>query len=322
MDVGPCKKSVKQIAGRWKKVVLEEQALWATIPFYYQHTELPVLTVLNKKAGLGDPSTLEKISKNFCARPTDVHIVTYPKAGTSWIQEVAWLVNHDADIEASNSIPSSQRTIYIELDNHKVDKFEMLRSAEGDRHVKWHHPAELLPPGVISEGRIIYLLRNPKDTTVSWYHFQRMNTLYSFEGSFDQFFELFLQNKVAYGSYWHHILSYWKLRDQGNILFLTYEEMHFDLSQVVRKVCSFLKKDLSEKQVEAIVEHCSFSQMRSNPMTNASKMGRIKGEGKFMRKGQVGDWANYFSKEQNQRMESWITENMDGSGLPAEWFEK
>jgi len=322
MDAGPCRKGIKQIAGHWKKVVLEEQALWATIPFYYQHSELPVLTVLNKKAGLGDPSTLEKISKHFRARPTDVHIVTYPKAGTSWIQEVAWLVNHDADIEASNSTPSSQRTIYIELDNHKVDKFKMLRSAEGARHVKWHHPAELLPSDVISEGRIIYLLRNPKDTAVSWYHFQRMNTLYSFEGSFDQFFELFLQNKVSYGSYWHHILSYWKLRDQGNILFLTYEEMHSDLSEVVRKVGSFLSKDLSKKQVEAIVEHCSFRQMRSNPMTNASKMERIKGEGKFMRKGQVGDWTNYFSKEQNQRMEDWITENTEGSDLPAEWFEQ
>jgi len=39
-----------------------------------------------------------------------VHIVTYPKAGTSWIQEVAWLVNHDADVATSNALPSSQRT--------------------------------------------------------------------------------------------------------------------------------------------------------------------------------------------------------------------
>jgi sulfotransferase len=50
-----------------------------------------------------------------------------------------------------------------------------------------------LPERVVNEGKIIYLLRNPKDTVVSWYHFQRMNVLYGFTGSFDEFFELFLQ---------------------------------------------------------------------------------------------------------------------------------
>jgi len=297
-------------------VVLDEQSLWATIPTYFQHNELPVLTFSNEQGGLGDPDTLATIEANFEPRPSDVHIVTYPKAGTSWIQEVVWLVNHDADVEASNAAPSSQRTIYIELDSRKVDKLALLHSAEGPRHIKWHHAAELLPPQVINDGRIIYLMRNPKDTVISWYHFQRMNKLYSFKGDFNQFFELFLQNKVAYGSYWHNVLSYWALRHQPNILFLTYEDMHADLPKVVRQVAEFLGKELSDIQIEAIVSHSSFGQMRSNPMTNAAAMRKVPGEGEFMRKGQVGDWVNYFTEEQNQRMEQWIAEHSHGTGVP------
>jgi len=40
------------------------------------------------------------------------------------------------------------------------------------------------------------------------------------------------------------------------------------------------------------------------------------GEGQFLRKGQVGDWTNYFSKEQNARMDAWIERNSAGHDLP------
>ena len=106
----------------WAHVVLPEQALWAGIRSYQRHPKLPVLTFANEQAGLGDPDTLADIGRRFVPRATDVHVVTYPKAGTSWIQEVVWLVNHDTDVAASNAMPSSQRTVYIELDTRRADK--------------------------------------------------------------------------------------------------------------------------------------------------------------------------------------------------------
>jgi len=106
----------------WAQVVLPEQALWTGIRSYHRHPKLPVLTFANEQAGLGDPDTLADIGRRFVPRATDVHVVTYPKAGTSWIQEVVWLVNHDADVTASNAMQSSQRTVYIELDTRRTDK--------------------------------------------------------------------------------------------------------------------------------------------------------------------------------------------------------
>ena len=213
----------------WSKLVLPSQALWAGIPSYFRHPTLPILTFRTERAGLGDPLTMAAIASRFEPRPSDVHIVTYPKAGTSWIQEVAWLVNHDADFERSSRVPSSKRTVYIELDLPGADKLTQLEAAIGPRHIKWHHSADLLPRRVVEEGRFIYLMRNPKDVAVSWYHFQRMNQLYAFTGSFDDFFDHFLEGEVAYGSYWHNVLSWWARRAQSNVLFLTYEEMHLDL---------------------------------------------------------------------------------------------
>jgi len=299
----------------WKNVTLPEQSLWTGIQSYQRHPTLPILAFINEHndendgtitTGLGDPATMAEIDRRFVPRSTDVHIVTYPKAGTSWIQEVTWLINNNADIATSNNVPSSQRTVYIEFRTTGIDKLSQLESvpSESPRHIKWHHSSHLLPRRVVdggSEGgKIIYLLRNPKDTVVSWYHFQRKLPIYGFLGDFDSFFELFLQGNVAYGCYWHNVLSWWKLRHRPNVLLLTYEDMHADLTGVVHKVASFLGKELTPQQVAVIVEHCQFQQMNQNPMTSN------------MRKGQVGDWRNYLSEEQNRRMDVWIEEHVVG----------
>ena len=297
-------------------VTLPEQALWKGFTSYQRHRKLPVLTFATESAGLGDPATLAEIARRYVPRSTDVHIVTYPKAGTSWISEVVWLVNHNADIATSNKMLSSQRTIYIELRTSKADKLAQLDAAASPRHIKWHHSSPLLPKRVVEDGKIIYLLRNPKDTLVSWYHFQRMNTLYGFTGDFDAFFELFLRGEVAYGCYMHNVLSWWRLRHRANVLLLTYEEMHADLPAAVRRVAAFLGKALTAPEVAAIAEHCQFGQMRSNPATNAAHMPKVPGESDFMRKGQVGDWRNHLSAEQNWRMDAWVEERVGTERLP------
>ena len=300
----------------WTSVTLPEQALWTGIRSYQRHPKLPVLTFATENAGLGDPATLADIANRYVPRPTDVHVVTYPKAGTSWIQEVVWLINHDADIAVSDKLPSSERTVYIELSTSRTDQLARLDAAASPRHIKWHHSSPLLPERVVDEGKIIYLMRNPKDTVVSWYHFQRMNTLYGFTGDFDAFFELFLRGDVAYGCYWHNVLSWWRLRNRANVLLLTYEDMHADLRAVVLKLAAFLGKELTGEQVAAIVEHCQFQQMKHNPATSAAQMSKVAGETDFMRKGQVGDWHNYLSEEQNRRMDAWIDEHVGDERLP------
>jgi hypothetical protein len=75
-----------------------------------------------------------------------------------------------------------------------------------------------------------------------------------------------------------------------------------------------LGKTMSEERVAAVVDWCTFEQMKQNPATNAASMPKVPGTGEFMRKGQVGDWRNYLSDKQSERMDRWIEDHTRGTG--------
>ena len=55
--------------------------------------------------------------------------------------------------------------------------------------------------------------------------------------------------------------------------------------------------------------------MKSNPATNPTGALALPAGQDFMRKGQVGDWRNYFDKQMNESWDKWILENITDTGL-------
>lgn len=51
---------------------------------------------------------------DFKSREDDLWIVTMPKCGTTWMQETAWLVQHDFDFEGAKSTPLTERSPFVE----------------------------------------------------------------------------------------------------------------------------------------------------------------------------------------------------------------
>ena len=74
-------------------------------------------------------------------------------------------------------------------------------------------------------------------------------------------------------------------------------------------------------QVKKLVEHLSFKQMQGNKAVNYDDMGS-KGlynedayQYGFMRKGEIGDWKNFFTDEMSKRMDETIAKYFDPIGL-------
>lgn len=51
---------------------------------------------------------------NFEARSGDVYICTYPRSGTTWTQEMIWLICNDLDYETAEKITLNERFPFFE----------------------------------------------------------------------------------------------------------------------------------------------------------------------------------------------------------------
>ncbi len=165
--------------------------------------------------------------------------------------------------------------------------------------------------------KVIVVMRNPKDALVSYYHFMRMNKgLGQYKGTWDDFFEIVKANQLVYGSWFEHVAKWWKLQNNPNILFLKFEDMKKDPLKEVTKMAQFLGKHLEEEVLRNIVDHSCFDAMKANPSTNGvNNPFNDNNICQFMRKGEVGDWKNYFTEEQSQYVNSKMKETLPETGL-------
>ena len=170
------------------------------------------------------------------------------------------------------------------------------------------------------QTKFIVVFRNPKDMLASYYNFYKMASFnFDRNGSWDEFFERFRNNKLVHGNYFDMQLSWWAYRDDPRVKIFRYEEMLKDPEQTVRQVAAFLEKDLSDELIQKIVERTSFKSMKSNPMLNYSTSpGMNHKVSPFMRKGTIGDWKNYFNGEQREYVDMLSRNKFEPEGLVLE----
>jgi len=240
-------------------------------------------------------------------RDDDVWVVTYPKCGTTWTQEMVWQIANKVDLEGGK-VDLFQRFPFLEFDS-LVDIPQALPGIKGQfvsmlfntslwwssikmfspsswfgyssfteqlgekdrserRFIKSHLPMSLLPKTLLKKGKVIYVARNPRDVVVSYYHHHKFFKGHGYVGDLPNFAKRFMENQVMMGPYFPHIEEGWELKNHPNFLFIFYEDMKKDLRSVILKVCDFLESPLSETQITTLIDHLDIKNFRNNPAVN------------------------------------------------------
>lgn len=259
--------------------------------------------------------------EEFQGRPDDIVISTFPKSGTTWISEIVDMVLNDGDIEKCKRDVITTKIPMLELyePEQNISGIEFLKTTPSPRVIKTHLPTDLLPKSLWeNKCKMIYMARNAKDVTVSYYHFDLMNNLHPVPCTWEEYVLKFLDGNVPYGSWFNHVKTWWEKKKEHPLLFLYYEDLKQNPKEEIKKVASFLGKTLDEKTLDKIIHHTSFEMMKDNPMVNythlpSSMMDHSKSP--FMRKGTIGDWKNYFTVAQNELFDAIYEKEMSGTTL-------
>ncbi|XP_029306106.1 amine sulfotransferase-like [Cottoperca gobio] len=262
------------------------------------------------------PKDLDAL-QHFELRPTDIFLVTYPKSGTTWLQQVLVQIMEAAHPDWAEDVTNRTRVPWLEERNAD----NPLRERSDPRIFGSHLPPDMLPQGVKAQRlKIVYVWRNPKDVLVSFYHFAHSWVLLETPKSFEDFFQQFLDGDVYMGSWFDHVREYQETRDQLDIHFVQYERMLKDLRGEVVKLCAFLGKDLTEEAVDHVVEMSTFKNMKTNPKANYKDLVETKRySAKTMRKGIAGDWKNVFTVAQDEHFDKEFKKKMSNVPLSCTW---
>ncbi|XP_068631874.1 sulfotransferase 1C4-like [Battus philenor] len=261
---------------------------------------------------------------NLEVRPDDIWVASYSRSGTTWLQELVWLVMNDLDFATASSVSISKRYAFIEYPTlaseikkdtssspHGKAKateedYRTLPRLPSPRFVKTHTPLSLLPPKLIDTAKVFYIARDPRDVTVSYHFMHIMFRYFDQSVQFKESWELFKKNLIFHTPLEEQVREAWELRDHPNMMFLLYEEMKKDLPGVIDKVCSFLGKEYTAEQKEKLNEYLQFENMNRKSPFQSSGPDNKDSELKFMRKGKNGNWVQYFDDEMKKEAEEYM----------------
>ncbi|XP_038071326.1 sulfotransferase 1C2-like [Patiria miniata] len=263
-------------------------------------------------------SNLEAM-KTFEVRDDDVFVFSYPRSGTHWMLEIVGFILHDGKDDFDRTFMTNGLEFSLAEDPTKVESvtpgYKTYAAMASQRCILSHCLESYRPPQILTkQPKVVYVARNPKDTLVSlskWAPFW----------DFAEFFWAFSLGKTVFGSWFDHVLSYWRQRNNENVLFLKYEDLHKDLRGSICKVAKHLGKDLPHDVIDGIVERVTFGGMLKTYQHLEEERGE---EGKrmtshkgntFLRKGKVGDWKNHFTVAQSALFDKIYALRMEGTGL-------
>ncbi|GFV42063.1 sulfotransferase 1C2 [Trichonephila clavipes] len=166
-------------------------------------------------------------------KPDDLFIVSYPKCGTTWVQNIV------ACIFRNGKPFQSALEFFTDTPFLQMTGAQAAESMKRPGAIKFHLPYHMTPQS--PDAKYIFVARNPKDCCVSFYHHTESIPVYKFEeGEFDDYFELFMNGEVDFGDYFDCVLSWYEHRNDPNVLFLTYEELKKDIKNNVLKIAQFI----------------------------------------------------------------------------------
>ncbi len=249
-------------------------------------------------------------------RRADFVIVSYPKAGRTWLRTML-----SRCLQISRNLPQNQ---LLGFENyHRIDPGVPKIFFTHDNVIN-HYTGNWDTKIDYYDKKIIFLVRDPRDVAVSlyfqWLH--RINPLKSAIVPFHQNRDLSLIDHVMDEERGLpaiiRFLNIWarELPDIEHTLLVHYEQMHSEREAVLGQILDFLGLPCTAEILREVCEYTAFDNMKKIEQKGAYEDRRLlpgdrKNPDSFkVRRGKVGGYRDYFNAEELRRIETLVAEQL------------
>ncbi|XP_071112806.1 sulfotransferase 4A1-like [Haliotis cracherodii] len=226
--------------------------------------------------------------RNFKLRPDDIYFPGYLRTGGHWVWEMTCML-----------VSGQAETITRFKDYLEMTPTEDLDNQPSPRVLNCHNHLTHAPSDLKEKKcRVIFTVRDPKDVAVSLYkmhHGHRDTCGNVYNGTFEDFLQLFLEQRVNKNGIFEHLREaekYFQENPDIPVHFQPYEDTLKDPVAAVQALSDFLGLQRNDALCCAIAEKCNFSNMKSAKDAHAMK---IDGANYLFGKGVSGEWRKWFS---------------------------
>ncbi len=217
-------------------------------------------------------------------RDGDVWLPSFPKTGSTWVR---FLFCNLLSIIELNGEPVDFLTVSSIMPS--LGRSNLLKPWEYDsipRLIKTHQPYRAIL--FTKPKRSVYILRDPRDVMVSYFHFQQAKTINPFQGNFTEFIrhpdcgiKACLEH---YTSWLPHVIH-----------IICYENLLNDATEEFQRALISLQIDVPKASIELAVQRSAFDQIQKAQMKGGlPKPDLFAKEFQFARKGKSNQWPDYF----------------------------
>lgn len=251
----------------------------------------------------------KQIRRHWLMRNADVHIVSFPKCGRTWlVLMVSKAIELHYGVTLENSLKLRRyrgkvRGLPLILQHHDGGpEFKRVDELERDKNF-------------YAGRRVLFLVRDPRDVTVSAYY-QKTKRNINYQGTLQQYVHEpvgSIETNVAFYNIWAR-----NRKVPTEFMLMTYEDLHRDAVAELRRATDFIGlHGIETATLEAAVDACSFDNMRKLESSNALGSGRLaprdaSDESTYKtREGRVGGYVDYLDPPEIEYMDRLIQNELD-----------
>lgn len=238
--------------------------------------------------------------RNMTTFPDDVFIVSYPRSGNTWTRFlIGNFVHTDTPVTFAN-VEARVPEIYLFPDR-------ILRQLPRPRILKSH---ECFDPRYKT---IIYIVRDPRDVAVSYYHYAIKRGWIEDTYPIADFVPRFMSGEFDVRAKWaaawdDHVMSWLSMRqNRPGFLLLRYEEMVHAPENALAEIAKLLRLEASPERLTRAVQLSSADHMRSLERKEGAQWlltKKTRQDKPFVRSAKAGDWRTALPESSVMQIES------------------